>query len=692
MVIPADYEERVYAGVVGKIVGVYLGRPVEGWSPQRIEQEIGTITGYVHDRVGVPLVVTDDDITGTFTFFRALEDSGFDPELSAEAIGRAWLNYIIEERTILWWGGLGHSTEHTAYLRLKAGIPAPRSGSAELNGRIVAEQIGAQIFIDAWAMAAPGDPQLAARLARAAASVSHDGAAVDAAVLLAAIEAQAFVEPDLGKLLDAGLALIPADSVIASLAADLRALRQHEPDWRAARSWLEEHYGPSRFKGNVHIVPNHGLILLSLLWGEDDFSTTLSIVNTCGWDTDCNSGNVGCLMGIKNGLRGMEGPVDWRGPVRDRLYLPTAEGGRAITDAVVEAGRIAAAGRQLSGEKPRRPKGGARYHFSFPGSVQGFAIHRDGAAAELLENVPHPSLAGDRVLRIPLAPRDKVVVATDTFIPPEDQAMPGYRLLASPSLHPGQRIQATVIRDPAARTAVDVALVVAHYTGLDDLRWVPGPFARAQPGVETTLDWVAPGAGGQPIAKVGLMVGGGSGGLLLDRLDWSGAPDTPLGKPADGGTMWRRAWVDGVSIWNIYWNESFRIAQNDGVGLLSQGSLEWADYAVRATVTPHQATSVGIAARIGGLRRWYALQLVAGGVRLVACLDTETVLAQADAAWEPYERYELALEVVANRIRGWLDGRLVCDALDDRLASGAAGLIVEEGTLVCDALEVRPAS
>ena len=27
--IPNDYEERVYAGVLGKIIGVYLGRPFE---------------------------------------------------------------------------------------------------------------------------------------------------------------------------------------------------------------------------------------------------------------------------------------------------------------------------------------------------------------------------------------------------------------------------------------------------------------------------------------------------------------------------------------------------------------------------------------------------------------------------------------------------------------------------------------
>ena len=57
---------------------------------------------------------------------------------------------------MLWWGGIGNSTEHTAYLRLKSGIPAPQSGSIELNGETVAEQIGAQIFIDGWAMVEPG--------------------------------------------------------------------------------------------------------------------------------------------------------------------------------------------------------------------------------------------------------------------------------------------------------------------------------------------------------------------------------------------------------------------------------------------------------------------------------------------------------------------------------------------------------
>ncbi len=134
MQVPNDYLERVYAGVLGKLVGVYLGRPFEGWTYQRIMDELGPIDYYVHERLKQPLVVTDDDVAGTFTFIRALEDYGISPDLSAEDIGKAWLNYIVEERSILWWGGNGNSTEHTAWLNLKRGVAAPASGSIATNG------------------------------------------------------------------------------------------------------------------------------------------------------------------------------------------------------------------------------------------------------------------------------------------------------------------------------------------------------------------------------------------------------------------------------------------------------------------------------------------------------------------------------------------------------------------------------
>ena len=41
MPFPPDYLNRVYAGVLGKIIGVYLGRPFEGWEYPRIMEELG---------------------------------------------------------------------------------------------------------------------------------------------------------------------------------------------------------------------------------------------------------------------------------------------------------------------------------------------------------------------------------------------------------------------------------------------------------------------------------------------------------------------------------------------------------------------------------------------------------------------------------------------------------------------------
>ena len=41
MAIPFDYIERCYAGWLGKIAGVRLGAPIEGWTYDRIRRVLG---------------------------------------------------------------------------------------------------------------------------------------------------------------------------------------------------------------------------------------------------------------------------------------------------------------------------------------------------------------------------------------------------------------------------------------------------------------------------------------------------------------------------------------------------------------------------------------------------------------------------------------------------------------------------
>ncbi|MCS7060165.1 MAG: ADP-ribosylglycohydrolase family protein [Anaerolineae bacterium] len=708
MIIPPDYEERVYAGVLGKIIGVYLGRPFEGWSYQRILHELGEVTYYVNERLPgrPPLIVTDDDISGTFTFVRALADyadvlRGNLREITPAQIGQTWLNYLLERRTILWWGGMGNSTEHTAYMRLKQGIPAPRSGSIELNGKVVAEQIGAQIFIDGWAMVAPGDPGLAVDLARKAASVSHDGEAVYGAQVLAAMESLAFVEQDMDTLFDAGMSFIPRDSIIYRLLADVREWRRKDNDWRATRQRLEAHYGYDKYGGNCHIVPNHGVIALALAYAPDDFQRALMIASTCGWDTDCNAGNVGCLMGIKLGLAGIDNsPVDWRGPLADRLFLPSADGGRAITDAAQEALRLCRLGRLMAGQSETALSRPPRFNFELPGSLHGFRVEGGNAT---LENVSRPSATGQRSLAVHVRRTDEtsqaadeagIRISTATFLPADTLNMGGYGLIACPTLYPGQTVRACVSADAPAT----VHLFVRAYGADDTLMTISSQPVDLRAGESTSLDWQVQGVPiGSPIAEVGLHILAAQGGTVyLDNLTWTGAPDVVLGRPAHTGTLWQRAWIQACNDATLGWDSAFRVCQDAGagLGLLIQGEREWSAYSVRARIRPHLARSAGIAACVQGLQRYYALLLCDDQkLRLLKRLDGEHVLGEIPFVWHLDEEYELTLTTQDNRLIGAVNGQALIDVRDTTrpLMGGAVALAIESGRLDCDEVAVSPA-
>lgn len=688
MSIPFDYIERVYAGVLGKIIGVYLGRPFEGWSYERIMAELGEINYYVNDKRKSPLILTDDDITGTFTFLRALPDYDNDPHLTPEQIGRTWLNYIVEKRTILWWGGLGNSTEHTAYLRLKQGIPAPESGSARVNGKVVSEQIGAQIYIDGWAMVAPGDPQRAAELARRAGSVSHDGEAIYGAQVIAAMESQSFIEPDLHKLLDTAVTLIPKDSIIYKLIADLRNWREKYADWHDTRLKIVEHYGYDRYSGNCHMVPNHALIHMGLLYGKDDFQRSLMITNTAGWDTDCNSANVGCIMGIKNGLAGINAGPDWRTPVADQMYLPTADGGRSISDAVTETYHIVNIGRAMAGEAHLAPKNGARFHFSLPGSLQSFRVedpsllgleNKAGAGLELhYQGVANPCVAR---------------TYTPTFIPPDAMTMPGYALLACPTLFSGQTVKAAVA---AREGSVACALFISYYGPDDRLVRLIGPQTKLQEGESFVFEWRIPDLGGAPVAQVGLELSSSArsdGILVLDWLTWEGTPSVIFKRPSHNGSMWARAWVNAADYCDQWWPEAFRLVQDHGTGMVIQGSRDWQDYQVKAVITPHMVTSFGLAVRVQGLERYYELQLdPAGKARLVKALDGVKVLAEKDLEVNCGSPYELHMAVKGVHIDAFINGKRVfeIDDMDRPLNNGGIALVCEEGRIGCDSVSINP--
>ena len=175
--IPSNYLEKIYSGYLGMNIGIRLGAPVEPtiWTYERIQSTYGDITDYVKEFKNF---AADDDANGPFYFLRALYDDAKDRDITPNDVARAWFNYAREGIGMFWWGGYGVSTEHTAYINLKKGIEAPKSGSIEQNGHIIAEQIGGQIFIDTWGLLIQAIRRKLLISAKLQLRVSHDGEGV----------------------------------------------------------------------------------------------------------------------------------------------------------------------------------------------------------------------------------------------------------------------------------------------------------------------------------------------------------------------------------------------------------------------------------------------------------------------------------------------------------------------------------
>jgi ADP-ribosylglycohydrolase len=447
-----EYLAKVYAGFLGMNIGIRLGAPVEPtlWTSERIKLFYGEINAYVKDFKNF---AADDDVNGPVYFLRALDDGGFEGGLEPSHVADAWLNYARDGVGMFWWGGYGISTEHTAYENLKRGIPAPASGSMAVNGQTMAEQIGGQIFIDTWGLIRPGNSGEAARLARIAASVSHDGEALNGAAFIAACIAAAFETMDRDRIIDAGMAQIPQDSLYARLVWALRKFHSENPaSWRDCLAYLQREWGYDRYPGACHIIPNAGVCVMALLYSKT-FAEGIEIATMAGWDTDCNAGNVGTILGTAHGIE--EIPGHYIRPINDGVVLSGIAGSLNILDIPVYAKILASASCRLD----KRPvpelfavkNGAIDFDFILPGSTHNFRVsdsfllrarHAPPSAAEDqgsgAENTGALEVLFDRMVR-----GQRACVFYKPFYRREDFDDERYMPVFSPTVYPGQEVSIT---------------------------------------------------------------------------------------------------------------------------------------------------------------------------------------------------------------------------------------------------------
>lgn len=682
--IPLDYVERVYAGWLGKIIGVRHGGNVEGWTYERLERTFGEITGYLHEFKNF---AADDDTNGPMVFLRALEDYTHTSAITAEQMGLTWLNYVPDGHGFFWWGGYGKSTENTAYLNLKNGIMAPRSGSIEQNGAAVAEQIGGQIFIDVWGLIAPGYPQLAAEYAEKIASVSHDGEGKYGGMFIAACIAQAFVEADIRTILEAGLSVIPADCEYTRMVRAVLAFHEKHPNnWRDCFRYVQGHFGYDRYPGVCHIIPNSAVIVLSLLYGEGDFDQSINICNMCGWDTDCNVANVGCIIGVRNGLDGIDD--SWRKPINDFLCCSTVIGAMNIVDIPWCASYIANLGYKIAGvQVPVQwcdvlSGTSARFHFEYPGSTHAFRTDTDaeGHVTVVMENTTEAAASGSRALKVTF---DRVHggygyrVFHKTYYTPEDFNDSRYDPSFSPILVPGQTLTTKVMAPATNGVKVQARLYVKdrnsgrrHYNEKVTLRegqWVPLSFdIPAMRGVlieEAGIELIPESATHDSLTT------------YVDDFDFRGTPDYEVDFSMEHLEKWNGLHIEVSQLtylrglWTLEDGELSGSYYGESAEAYT-GDHRWTDYHFAASVVPKLGDFHNVQFRVQGGIRSYAAGLahVRDGKKLVLYKNVNGYekLAEIEYAWELQREYIIGVEAVGNRFRISVDGIVVLDYTDDQ--------------------------
>lgn len=693
MKLPENYMERVYAGWLGKVIGIRLGAAIEGWSYDKIKRVFGELWDYPAQYKNF---AADDDSNGPLFFIRALEDCKDLNHFSSQDVAEALLNYAPFEHGFFWWGGYGVSTEHTAYLNLRNGIPAPRSGSVEQNGSTMAEQIGGQIFIDPWGLVSPGNPQQAAELAEKAASVTHGGNGVWGGVYVACAISLAFVEPDLKTVLAKALDYIPAECEYAKIVRAVTAYYQEHPqNWRDCFQYIYENFGYDKYPGNCHIIPNAAVMILSMLYGEGDFTRTLCICNMCGWDTDCNVGNVGCIMGVHCGIAGIDFDK-WRKPINDFLACSSVVPSLNAMDVPYGASYFAKMAYLLAGETPAEPWNvllGERLescHFEYPGSTH--AIRSRGAALCHVRNTEEQAYTGKRSLKLVAAGAgagEECCFYKQTYYGPEDFSDSRYDPFFAPLVYPGQTVILSVMPMPCEGMNVTAQIYAKN--------GATGEMIRGEK-VSADSQWhrlslTIPGGQDGYIQEIGVALCGTACGFAqgeltayLDDLYVEGGPDYKLDFANLKLEFWNGIHQEVPQFARLkghtYLDGSYLSLSCADFGEMYTGHHLWKDYSLSCTLRPKTGEIHLIQARVQGAMRSYAAGFYGQGkIALLKNQHGYQVLEEKEYSWETDKEYRLTITVHGAQVKLAIDGVVLLEWEDEEpLEQGCAGIAVQKGS------------
>ena len=311
--------DRILGAWLGRAAGCSLGKPVEGWPRERIDQYLESagalpLNDYIpytegaisprlksSTRDNIEFMARDDDMDYPILGLLALEQRG--AELTSRTMADTWLGRMPFH--------LLYTAESVAYRNFVNRLWPPESAVWRNPFR---EWIGAQIRADIFGYVAPGWPEKAAELAYRDASISHVKNGIYGEMFVAAMLAATFVETDIETIVNIGLSEIPRQCRLAEAVQDTLAWCRESSDWEQVWEKIHEKYG---HYSRVHTINNAALVVMGLCFGANDYEKGIVVTVRGGWDTDCTGATVGSVLGAKFGAEAL--PEKWIGVLNDRL-------------------------------------------------------------------------------------------------------------------------------------------------------------------------------------------------------------------------------------------------------------------------------------------------------------------------------------------------------------------------------------
>lgn len=298
-----EYIQKVKGCYLGKAVGGTLGMPFEGNLSSQ------TLTYYKN----IPdTMIPNDDVDLQVVYTETLYRFGLPVNRCQLADAWAHLRFGPDEYGV-------------AKYHLNKGFYPPVSGAFE---NYFTRGMGAAIRSELWACMAPGDPSLAATLAREDACIDHNGDGIDAAVFLAALQSAAFTESDREKLLSTAFSFIPENGILSTALHDVILWWQQTSELFTVREKILQKYANVNW---TDITVNLSFILLGWLAGGKDFGKAICSTVNCGYDADCTGATLGALLGI---IAPESIGKEWTDPIGESLVLSSNIVGMHNTDTI----------------------------------------------------------------------------------------------------------------------------------------------------------------------------------------------------------------------------------------------------------------------------------------------------------------------------------------------------------------------